>query len=655
MSDLEAIQSVLKRAARRRRWERAWNGLWQGLFAAASIWLVALATYKLAPIPSFTLTAAGILAALCLLGGFLSGWLRRTSLQQTARCLDERQHLQERISTALELGTGGPDTGWRALLVSDAARFAAKLDPRRIFPWRLPPISRWALLALVLGAGLGFVPEYRTKEFLDKKQDAQAVKEAGKRIVEIIHQTLEHRPPALEPTRQALQTVEQTGLRLDKVAMTRADALKDLANVAEKLKAQLQDLGKKNPALLAMERAAREQASNPANSAAAQKQLDDRQKSPGKAGQDPAALDKVAEQMQKLEKAAAGIPRDNSPEAAAERQKIAQSLSELADKARALGQPLPNLDDAIAALQANQTENFQKDMDLATTDLEKAQQMSKELQRMQQQTDRDGKDLPEQLKFGQPDLAQQSLQKMIDKLRSGKLSADEAAKILDEVARAVEPAVPYADASHYLHQAARQMRNGDKAGSAESLAAAAKELEKIQAQMADAKAMQGSLDALNKAEMCLATHRCWGECPHCGDCSGRCLSAGHCLGLGKGPGGRGVGTWTDDDSQLYPKMSGLWDNTGLDRRDTDPRGLTDRGDPQLADNLAPTKLHGQITPGGPMPSITLKGVSIKGQSAVSYTETVQAAQSDAQSALNQDQVPRAYQGAVRDYFDDLKK
>ena len=293
MSDLEAIQSVLKRAARRRRWERAWNGLWQGLFAAASIWLVALATCKLAPIPSFTLTAAGILAALCLLGGFLSGWLRRTSLQQTARCLDERQHLQERISTALELGTGGPDTGWRALLVSDAARFAAKLDPRRIFPWRLPPISRWALLALVLGAGLGFVPEYRTKEFLDKKQDAQAVKEAGKRIVEIIHQTLEHRPPALEPTRQALQTVEQTGLRLDKVAMTRADALKDLANVAEKLKAQLQDLGKKNPALLAMERAAREQASNPANSAAAQKQLDDRQKSPGKAGQDPAALDKV--------------------------------------------------------------------------------------------------------------------------------------------------------------------------------------------------------------------------------------------------------------------------------------------------------------------------------------------------------------------------
>ena len=227
--------------------------------------------------------------------------------------------------------------------------------------------------------------------------------------------------------------------------------------------------------------------------------------------------------------------------------------------------------------------------------------------------------------------------------------------MLDEVSRAVRPAAPYGDAARYLHQAAQQLRNGDKPGSSESLAAAARELEKIQAQMADAKALQGSLDALNKAETCLATHRCWGECPNCGDCSGRCLAAGHCLGLGKHPGNRGVGTWTDDDSQLYPKMSGLWDNTGVDRPDSDPRGLTDRGDAHLADNLAPTKLHGQITPGAPMPSITLKGVSIKGQSGVAYTEAVQSAQSDAQSALNQDQVPRAYQGAVRDYFDDLKQ
>jgi hypothetical protein len=48
-------------------------------------------------------------------------------------------------------------------------------------------------------------------------------------------------------------------------------------------------------------------------------------------------------------------------------------------------------------------------------------------------------------------------------------------------------------------------------------------------------------------------------------------------------------------------------------------------------------------------------VSIKGTSKVSYQEAATAAQSDAQSALSQDKVPRAYQGAVRDYFDDIKK
>jgi hypothetical protein len=658
MSDFDAIQSVLLRAARRRRWERAWNGFWQGMFVGTLAWLAALLTYKLAPIPSTVLEGAGIFAAFCVLAGFARGWMRPSSLRQTARRLDEHEKLQERLSTALELAPTAPNASadsWRALLVSDAARFAAKLDPRKIFPFRLPPVSRWALVALALGAGLGFVPEFRSKAYVQKQQDAQAIKEVGRRIVEVTHETLEHRPPALEPARKAIENVQQLGLQLDKASLSRNDALKDIANVADKLKSQLQQLDKQNPSFKALERAAREPNGGSTGNTANQKQMDELQKALGKAGENAAALDKLSDQLQKLAKAAAGMPRDNSPASASQRQKMAQNLSDLADQARQLGQPLPNLDDAIAALQNGQTENFQKDMDLATTDLDKLQQMSKELQRMQQQADHDGKDLPEQLKFGQPELAQQTLNKMIDNLRSGKLQPQQAAKILDEVSRAVDPAVPYGEASQYLQQAARQMRNGDNSGAAQSLAAAAKELEKIQAQMADAKALQGSLDALNKAEMCLAKHTCWGQCPSCGDCSGRCLAAGHCLGLGKGKGGRGVGTWTDDDSQLYPQMSGLWDNSGINRPDSDPRGLTDRGDPQLADNLAPTRLHGQITPGSPMPSITLKGVSIKGQSSVAYQEAATTAQSDAKAALNQDQVPRAYQGTVKDYFDDLKK
>jgi hypothetical protein len=101
--------------------------------------------------------------------------------------------------------------------------------------------------------------------------------------------------------------------------------------------------------------------------------------------------------------------------------------------------------------------------------------------------------------------------------------------------------------------------------------------------------------------------------------------------------------------------TGLWDNTGLERPDMEARGESDRGPGTLSESLQPTRVKGQIGAGGkPMPSMTLRGVSIRGVSRVKYEEAVASAQSDARSALNQERVPRAYRGPVRDYFDDLK-
>ena len=93
----------------------------------------------------------------------------------------------------------------------------------------------------------------------------------------------------------------------------------------------------------------------------------------------------------------------------------------------------------------------------------------------------------------------------------------------------------------------------------------------------------------------------------------------------------------------------------MTRPDQASKGITDRGDAELNDALKPDKVKGQFSPGGHMPSITLKGVSIKGESRVALEESTVAAQADAQSALSQKKVPRAYQGAVREYFDDQKK
>jgi hypothetical protein len=119
--------------------------------------------------------------------------------------------------------------------------------------------------------------------------------------------------------------------------------------------------------------------------------------------------------------------------------------------------------------------------------------------------------------------------------------------------------------------------------------------------------------------------------------------------------GRGVGTWADEDQWAsIPQQNEGWDNSGVQQPERDPRGLANRGPGEVSADLTPSRVKGQISPGGSMQSITLKGVHIKGRSQVSLSEATSAAQTDAQSALNQDQVPRPYQDAVRHYFDDLK-
>jgi hypothetical protein len=643
MSELDSIQSALERAAARRRWLRGWNGLWSGFLIGSLVWLAASVTFKLAPIPFSVLLIAAAVAAVLTLGGFLMGWFHKATLHQTARWVDQNQHLQERLSTALELGKGSSNENWRLLLVSDAARFAGSLDPRKLFPSRLPSASRWALVALVLGAGLGFVPEYRSQAYLQKQQDALAVKQAGKVLLDLTRHDMEHRAPLLPPTQQTLQSMQDLGAKLDKASLTRSDALKDLANASEKIQEQMKDLGLKPAAVKSLEKAARDPSQGPTASSM-QKEMETLEKSLGKSVDNPQALEKLAADLANAQKALSDMPKGDTAGAGDARQKMSQTLSDLAKEARDMGQPMPNLEEAIAALQSSKMDSFQKDMEAATSDLNKLQETAKALEKMQkeqQQADRQGKDLPEQLQFGQADVAEKTLQKMMDQLKSGQMSAEQAAKTLDEIARSVKPADAYGKASEDLKKAAEQLRGDKKADAAQSLAEASKELEKTMAQMEDAKALDGSLAALQKAELCLSQSHNPGNRP------GQ---------QGKpGPGRSGVGTWTPDDSQLYPEMSASWDNTGIKQPDTDAKGLTDRGDPQLVDNLNPTKFKAQLIPGGPMPSITLKGVSIKGESSVAYQQATTTAQSDAQSALNHDEVPRAYQGAVRNYFDDIKQ
>ena len=644
MSEIQLIQSTLERTARRRRWQRGWRTFWQGLFAGAALWLFVLGLYKLRPLPEQTLTIAALTAAALMPIGFLVGFWRKPSLVETARWVDERQHLQERLSTALEVVATSVAETWQHLVLSDAARSVRDFDAGKSLPYHLPRIARWSLLLLVLGFTLGFVPEYRSKAYLRTKKEAEIIKDTGKQLAELTRRSLERRPPALEPTQKALDSVKELGDLLAKVSLTRTEALRDLASATERLKDQAKDLAK-DPALRKLEQAARSpSARNTPSNADLQKQIDSMQKQLGNPDATPDALDKLQKELQKLQQAAAGLPGNDSA-GQQQKEQMSQSLSDLAKKAQELGLSLPSLEEAIKALQNSQIDQFLKDLKVAEVDLDKMQAMAKALQQLEMQQAQLGKDLAEQLDKGQAEAAMQTLQKMIDQLKKGDLTEEQLKKMLAEVDKAVKPGSQYGKVGDFLKAAVGKMQNTDKPGAAQSLADASDELKRLLDQLGDTQSMMAMMDALQKAQMCV----------------GNCMGWGQCLakipGAGKGgrP-GRGVGTWSDDDGwTTFPTMMDRWDNSGIQRPDMAPRGETDRGDGELSDALVPTKVKGQISPGGPMPSITLKGVSIKGQSKVGYTEAVARAQSEAQSALSQEQVPRAYQGAVKDYFDDLKE
>ena len=643
MSELQVIQTTLERAVMRRRWARALRGLWLGLLVGSTITLLTLTLYHLLPLPLGLLTWAPLIPLPCLALGFLIGGWRKPDLKQAARWLDGRQHLQERLSTALEVSSQEQAGSWRDLLIADAAHHAARLDPRKLLPLHLPNTTRWALVLLALAAGLGFVPEYRSKNARQKKADAQNIKDAGRLLAELTRHNLERRTPALPPAEKSMEAVASLGDQLTKQSLTRSDALKDLANAAEKLKEQIQEMGT-DPAFKKLEQLSRSATGSDSQTGVAlQKQVDSLQKQLGSPTGNPEAMDQLKKNLEKLAEAARGLPDKNSAANDAERQKLAGSLSALSKQAQELGLQLPQLDDAISALAANQTDLFLKDLQAATVDLEKMRDMAKSLQQLQQQMEKLGKDLAEQLKNGQPEIAQQTLQKMISQLHSANLSPEQLNKMMQEVSKAVDPAGNYGKVAEHLKKAASQMQGDDKSGAAQSLAAASDELNKLMQQMGDAQELQDTLDSLNQASMCIGTGMGWRAC------------LGQPAFRPGGKPGRGVGTWADDSADWNGQWTGGWDNSGIERPDLDPRGHTDRGPGELSDALKPTKVKGQFSPGGQMPSITLKGVSIKGQSRVDYEEAAATAQSDAQSALSQEKVPRAYQGAVKDYFDDLKK
>jgi len=492
--------------------------------------------------------------------------------------------------------------------------------------------------------GLGFVPEHRSQAHLDQQRDSAIIEDVGQNLTELTKLQVQLSPPQFEPTEDALESVQELGREFKRGKLVRDEALAKLSSLAERLRDQSSKLGHARTLKKMQQSARTPPGAGRQTKAEMQRQLDELKKSLGNAKEaKQEQFDALKSKIDAVKDAAAGLPDASSPEGQQARQELAQSMAALARMAEQIGLEMPNIDEALQALESSDIDQFLKNMDFAGEDLQKMADLAKAMQNLQMQMAKIGKTLGQQLENGQVPAAIESLQKMIEQLATAQLTPEQLEKMIQELQKALDPAEDFGECSKCLSDAKGKAKVGDKAGASQSLAEAAEELKKVLQQLGDMENMMAALQNLERAQLAV----------------GNCQSFGSCQKPGVGPSskpGGGVGTWGDESYQLTPEdLAQRWDNSGFSRPGMDARGNTDRGPGKVPDDMVSTRIKGKINPKGSMPSFTLRGVSIKGSSRVQFQEAVTAAQSDARNALNQDKVPRAYRDSVRDYFDDLKE
>ena len=118
-----------------------------------------------------------------------------------------------------------------------------------------------------------------------------------------------------------------------------------------------------------------------------------------------------------------------------------------------------------------------------------------------------------------------------------------------------------------------------------------------------------------------------------------CLGQGMCQGLGtQGPWAEGAG------NKMGP-------GTGGPGRGYGPRGMDESG--QTATDR--TRVKNQSKAGPVIASWYFKGSQVKGEARRDFSEIMQAAKDGAAEAINDNEIPRKYEGAVKQYFGQLEE
>jgi len=634
------LHATLIPVVRWMRWNGAVRSAAKSMFIISIFWLIACSLSKFLLLSPWFLPSLLIAGIVVILITLLVQCFRGASISDAARLADQRLGLKERLSTVCELDDLQDQSEVASLLRRDVTQHLAKVVPVKLVSIRLPRGSRWTLAALALTGIVFQLPDFQLDKKLKREAEREAIRAEGQRIELLARRMTEK--PALLPHKEAPQDLKKVSevAKLLSGGITKNDALRELTKLTDDLKQREQSLLPKDGVKPLDRQTLRERESfSPEQMQALQKQISALQQRLGKTPASEKQIQKLSQALKQAREMAKNVDKGSG-----NNQGLADSLNQSLGDANAaqLSEVAEQLQKAVAALEGADVGQMLKHVDDAIVDLEQARQQAEALSNLMKQASKAGKDLAEQLQRGQSKLAQQSLENFKKQVDQSALTPEQKQQLINELARALDPARDYGKLSEHLQQAAGQCQAGNQGACSQSLQKAIDELQQQGQQQSQQMQLAQLINELQRSSMMIGTG-CWAG----KDGSINCLGP---PGVGEGgKPGTGVGTWPEYNGDPY--YTDLWNNSGVNRPDMVPKGQTDRGNPALPQGTKTLKVTGRMGSGGPMPGIPLQGVFIKGESNVKVEEAFSAAAQEAESALTMESVPVTHQETVKEYFD----
>lgn len=580
------------RLARRRLWMNRWLArLGWTMTAAAVAWLLALVVARVFGFEWPLGLIAGASAATGLAAALVWSLIRRETDLDAAIALDRAAGLKERVSSGL--ACTGRSEPFAAAVVADAERVASRLSVRQFIPIRPPRSLLWGGASVIVALGfLWLLPQFDLLRKAEARERRQRERQLASEVRSRLAQPVDAVKSLVEsnPELKNLESLRELE-RLTQPSDKPVDPTDLRREAIKKLDRVGDDLRKQ----AASDRF--KQMQDLKNSLREMSRATDRRTPISKLLQALSDGDfkGAEEEVRRLKDELAKAKRD--PKNAEQARKIEQQLDDLAKRLNEVSRD-KNLEQEMKNAGLSE-EQMKRVLDaLAKKDPQQLQQMMQELEK----------------KLKEQGLSQQQIDKLKEQVRksSQKQSAKETCENLSKCMKA----------------ASGKSQQGDQESAAQQLDEAAEtlsEMEMLDQQLGEIESKLSELDDMKRDLGDQSPDSSPGPCKQCNGSGMRSDGSpcGACEGDGMGPGGRG---------------------RGAGQRARDTQGAVD-----FERKRAKVKQREGVVIG----QYFEKGEQLKGEAKAPYLEAVRAAVRDASDAIEREQVPRAYQRAVKNYFNRL--